>query len=31
LPLMFLLSCCHAAGEVVGIVAGPGRSPAKLR
>ncbi len=31
LPLMFLLSCCHAAGEVAGIVAGPGRSPAKLR
>ena len=31
LPLMFVLSCCHAAGEVVGIVAGPGRSPARLR
>jgi len=31
LPLMFLLSCCHAACEVAGIVAGPGRSPAKLR
>jgi len=31
LPLMFLLSCCHAAGEVAGIVAGPGRSPEKLR
>jgi hypothetical protein len=31
LPLMFLLSCCHAAGEVAGIVAGPGRSPARLR
>lgn len=30
-PLMLLLSCCHAAGEVTGIVAGPGRSPAKLR
>lgn len=31
LPLLFLLSCCHAAGEVVGILAGPGRSPARLR
>lgn len=31
LPLMFVLSCCHAAGEVVGILAGPGRSPARLR
>ncbi len=31
MPLMFLLSCCHAAGEVAGIVAGPGRSPARLR
>jgi hypothetical protein len=31
LPLVFLLSCCHAAGEVAGIVAGPGRSPARLR
>jgi hypothetical protein len=31
LPLMFLLSCCHAAGEVAGIIAGPGRSPARLR
>ena len=31
LPLMLLLSCCHAAGEVTGIVAGAGRSPAKLR
>lgn len=31
LPLLFLLSCCHAAGEVVGILAGPGNSPARLR
>ncbi|HEY6830043.1 MAG TPA: glycosyltransferase [Gemmatimonadaceae bacterium] len=31
LPLMFLLSCCHAAGEAVGALAGPGRSPARLR
>ena len=31
LPLMFLLSCCHAAGEVAGILAGPGGSPARLR
>jgi hypothetical protein len=31
LPLMFLLSCCHAAGEVAGILAGPGRSPTRLR
>jgi hypothetical protein len=31
LPLMFLLSCCHAAGEVAGILTGPGRSPARLR
>jgi len=31
LPLLFLLSCCHAAGEVAGILAGPGRSPARLR
>jgi hypothetical protein len=30
-PLMFLLSCCHSAGELAGIVAGPGRSPARLR
>ena len=30
-PLIFLLSCCHAIGEVVGIMAGPGRSPARLR
>jgi hypothetical protein len=31
LPLMLVLSCCHAAGEVTGILAGPGRSPARLR
>jgi len=31
IPLMFLLSCCHAAGEVAGIVAGPGSSPKRLR
>jgi len=31
MPLLFLLSCCHAAGEVAGILAGPGRSPARLR
>jgi hypothetical protein len=31
MPLVFLLSCCHAAGEVAGILAGPGRSPARLR
>ncbi len=29
-PLVFLLSCCHAADEVAGILAGPGRSPARL-
>jgi hypothetical protein len=31
LPLMFLLSCCHSAGEAVGTLAGPGRSPSRLR
>lgn len=31
MPLVFLLSCCHAAGEIAGILAGPGRSPARLR
>ena len=31
LPLMFVLSCCHAAGEAVGVRAGPGESPARLR
>jgi len=30
-PLMLLLSCCHAVGEVVGILTGPGDSPARLR
>lgn len=27
LPLMTWLLCCHAVGEMVGYVAGPGRSP----
>jgi len=31
LPLLFLLSCCHALGETAGILAGPGRSPTRLR
>lgn len=31
IPLLFLLSCCHALGETVGILAGPGRSPARIR
>ena len=31
LPLMFVLSCCHACGEAVGVLAGPGQSPARLR
>jgi len=30
-PLVFLLSCCHSVGEVVGILAGPGTSPTRLR
>lgn len=30
-PLIFLLSCCHCAGEIVGVLAGAGRSPARLR
>lgn len=30
-PFMFLLSCCHTAGEVAGILAGPGKSPSRLR
>lgn len=30
-PLLMALSCCHAAGEVVGILAGPGHSPERLR
>lgn len=29
-PLILLLACCHAAGEVVGAIAGPGASPEKL-
>ncbi|HEV8214433.1 MAG TPA: hypothetical protein VGP95_01320 [Gemmatimonadaceae bacterium] len=31
LPLMFVLSCCHAAGEAIGVMAGAGRSPSRLR
>jgi hypothetical protein len=31
LPLVLILSCCHSFGEIVGILAGPGRSPARLR
>ena len=31
LPLVTLLGCCHAAGEVAGYLAGPGRSPHQLR
>ena len=31
LPLLFLLSTCHALGEVLGILAGPGESPRRLR
>ncbi|MGQ0811954.1 MAG: glycosyltransferase [Nitrospiraceae bacterium] len=31
LPLLAALSCCHAAGELAGILAGSGRSPEKLR
>ena len=30
LPLLILLVCCHAAGEFVGYLAGPGRSPQRL-
>ena len=30
LPLLALLVCCHAAGEFVGYIAGPGRSPQRL-
>ncbi len=30
LPLLVLLVCCHAAGEFVGYIAGPGRSPQRL-
>lgn len=31
MPFIFLLSCCHSFGEVVGILWGPGRSPTRLR
>ena len=31
LPLLFLLSCCHAIGEVAGVLLGAGHSPARLR
>ncbi len=31
LPLLAGLSCCHAAGEIAGIVFGPGSSAARLR
>jgi hypothetical protein len=30
LPFLTLLVCCHAAGEFVGYIAGPGRSPQRL-
>jgi hypothetical protein len=30
LPLMAWLLCCHAAGEALGYVAGPGRSPERV-
>jgi hypothetical protein len=30
LPFLCLFLCCHAAGEAVGYVAGPGASPARL-
>ena len=29
-PFLALFLCCHAAGEAVGYVAGPGHSPARL-
>lgn len=31
LPWLGLISCCHAAGELVGLMAGPGKSPERLR
>jgi hypothetical protein len=31
LPLLTVLTCSHAAGELVGYLAGPGRSPQQLR
>jgi len=30
LPLLAFLVCCHAAGEFVGYIAGPGQSPKRL-
>jgi len=30
LPVLILLACCHATGEFVGYLAGPGRSPQRL-
>jgi hypothetical protein len=30
LPLMIWLLCCHAAGELLGYVAGPGASPERV-
>lgn len=30
LPLLALLVCCHAAGEFIGYMAGPGQSPQRL-
>ena len=30
MPFLVLFLCCHAAGEAVGYVAGPGASPARL-
>ena len=30
LPLMIWLLCCHAAGELLGYLAGPGRSPEQV-
>jgi hypothetical protein len=31
IPLMAVFACCHAAGEAIGYVAGPGTSPQRLR
>jgi hypothetical protein len=30
-PMLLALSCCHSAGEIAGILFGPGKSPARLR
>jgi hypothetical protein len=30
-PLMISLLCCHAAGELLGYLAGPGDSPFRVR